>query len=283
MGACGAPCAAGEVSRGVTSAARGEQRLARYVSRPSFAIEDRIERALKQRLYLLTADRHTDGPGASFAILGSTGNVYRVDFGLMPCCDCPDFMKGRGLCKHVLFIWLRVLRCAEDDPRIWQKALLSEELRAAVETLFSRKSRRLPSMADKIVRDAYAQATGSVGQNTRKGTDAAQDDGQRRRQALEGEDCSVCFEAMMPAEESSGLLTFCCSCGQNFHKDCIQRWQRASSGDCPLCRQLWVSPFKIVPPGAPLPQLQLGSTRSLRSRSCSSFGGGYLNLSNFAV
>merc|ERR1712070_671690 len=119
--------------------------MARYVKQPSFGLTMRIERALQQRLYLLNMERHPGpGPGATFAVLGSTGNVYTVEFGQCPQCNCPDFLNGRGLCKHVLFIWLRVLRCSEDDPRIWQTALLTSELQTAIDPLFQRRVRRLP-------------------------------------------------------------------------------------------------------------------------------------------
>merc|ERR1712008_550782 len=201
--------------------------------------------------------------GASFAVLGSTGNVYKVELNLMPSCDCPDFQKGRGLCKHVLFVWLRVLRCSEDDPRIWQKALLSTELKSALQPLFSRRSKRLPSMAGKNLRDAYARATGYV--------EESEDMDRRSRQPLEGEDCSICFECMTASEEARHLLSFCCSCGNNFHKDCIQRWQKASDGNCPLCREAWRPPTTSVPPGAPLPQ-PVGTGGASHC--------GYLNLSD---
>merc|ERR1711939_527775 len=168
-----------------------------------------IERAQAQRLYLLSADRHPDGIGAAFSVLGSTGNVYKVDFSLTPGCDCPDFLQRGGLCKHVLFIWLRVLRCSSDDPRIWQKALLSQELIDAVQPLFDRKSRRLPSLAGKAVRDAFAKATGSAG-DVKSEEDAGD---RRKRQTLEGEECAVCFEAMTEADEARHLLCFCGACG----------------------------------------------------------------------
>lgn len=234
---------------------------------------DRIDRAKSQRLYLLTVDRHVDGWGASFAVLGSTGNVYKVEFGIKPSCDCPDFLKGRGLCKHVLFIWLRVLRCSSDDPRIWQEALLSMELKAAVEPLFGRKACQLSSMATEKVRQAYARATGSTQEPE---TAEVPERYQCKRQEIEGEDCPICFEAMELGEEGQSLLTFCCACGNNFHKDCIQRWQRASSGHCPLCRQPWRTLCKLVKPGNPLPQLP-ASSGSLSSHAAP---GHYLNLAN---
>ena len=46
-----------------------------------------------------------------------------------PYCSCPDFAKG-NVCKHILFVMVRVIRLAPDDPLIWQKALLRSEVRA---------------------------------------------------------------------------------------------------------------------------------------------------------
>lgn len=251
-----------------------ERRLARYVRHPSAGLCDRIERAFAQRLYLLAMERHTDGSGASFKVMGSTGNVYSVDFGLQPSCDCPDFLKGRGLCKHVLFIWLRVLRVDDDDYRIWQNALLSTELRASVEPVFTRRAKRLLPLADKDVRKTFKKMSRSSASQDAEELEGEKDD-RRCRQHIEGEDCPVCFEAMQQAEEESGKLVFCLACGNNFHDDCIHRWQRASSGDCPLCRETWQLPARQVKPGEPLPDP--ASVATFR-RSSSGFGGVYLNL-----
>lgn len=52
-------------------------------------IHARIQRAKKQRLYLLTITNEQRNP--TFAILGSTGNVYTVSFGNgSPKCNCVD-------------------------------------------------------------------------------------------------------------------------------------------------------------------------------------------------
>lgn len=62
-----------------------------------------------------------------FVVLGNTGNVYKVKLQEVPECNCPDFVRGH-LCKHYLFVMLRVLKLADTDPRVWQKALLPSEL-----------------------------------------------------------------------------------------------------------------------------------------------------------
>lgn len=250
--------------RGAGGLVGDEVRAARFVRSPSIALCDRIDRALGQRLYLLHMQRHPEGPGADFKVLGSTGNVYTVDIGTRPSCDCPDFLKGRGLCKHILFIWLRVLGISEDDYRIWQRALVSSELRSPVEPLFKRRARRALPLARKEVQKAFQQAT--------KQQDGDDEDQERRhRKELEGEDCPVCFEEMSQAEEAAGKLTFCCTCGNNFHHDCINRWQKASSGSCPLCREPWHPASKRVAPGDCLPVVR-------KLQRSDSFGGTYLNL-----
>ena len=55
--------------------------------------------------------------------------VYTVKIGLKPSCSCPDAIKGGRLCKHHYFCMLRVLKLPEDDPRVWQRGLLPEEVR----------------------------------------------------------------------------------------------------------------------------------------------------------
>mmetsp|Transcript_104727 Transcript_104727/g.249363 ORF Transcript_104727/g.249363 Transcript_104727/m.249363 type:complete len:316 (-) Transcript_104727:49-996(-) len=226
-------------------AAPKEVRQANFRRQPSIATCDRIDRALEQRLYLLKLERHRAGAGGLFHVLGSTGNVYTVNIGTKPSCDCPDFLKGRGPCKHILFIWLRVLQLEEDDYRIWQSALLTSELKSAVEPLFKRRAKWALPLAEKEVQDAFRKATrgdgGACGQETGS-----------CRKPVEGEDCAVCFEAMRMSEEAAGQLVFCWSCGNNFHADCIRRWQQACSGEssrpCPLCRQPWRL-AEHVPPG----------------------------------
>jgi uncharacterized Zn finger protein len=54
--------------------------------------------------------------------------VYTVKISRHPNCTCPDHDKG-NLCKHILFVMLRVLKLATNNPLVWQKALLTKEVR----------------------------------------------------------------------------------------------------------------------------------------------------------
>jgi hypothetical protein len=57
--------------------------------------------------------------------------VYTVKISRYLHCDCPDHAKG-NLCKHILFVMLRVLKLSHDNPLVWQRALLTKEVRHGV-------------------------------------------------------------------------------------------------------------------------------------------------------
>src|SRR4051812_8204433 len=75
----------------------------------------RLERSLKQRMYLLNAAKLEECRW-SFTIEGSRGIPYTVTLHpIKSWCTCPD-NAGRartGACKHILFISTRVLRLAQ--------------------------------------------------------------------------------------------------------------------------------------------------------------------------
>lgn len=78
---------------------------------------ERIKRALSQRMFLLNAKRDKDQ--WIFQIEGSRGVSYTVKMPILisdstsvtsACCTCPDYERRRLLCKHIMFISIRVLK-----------------------------------------------------------------------------------------------------------------------------------------------------------------------------
>jgi hypothetical protein len=65
--------------------------------------------------------------------------VYDVTISRHPHCSCPDHAKG-NLCKHILFVMLRVLKLSTTNPLVWQKALLTKEVRQFALDLLSYSS-----------------------------------------------------------------------------------------------------------------------------------------------
>lgn len=66
-----------------------EKRLRRYRSKMTIGIYDRIERALNQRLYLLTITNSSNSSiYREYKVLGQTANVYTVIITHIPSCTC---------------------------------------------------------------------------------------------------------------------------------------------------------------------------------------------------
>ena len=255
----------------------------------SRAVMDRVGRARAQRLFLVqrrdvsrgpagVGGAASTGPGATpaggedkwhavFAVFGTTGNVYECHVCANPSCTCPDFTgdlrtnsssrKGGGhICKHLLWVYMRVLGVQRDDPVLCQVALLQSEL-AAMLAAPSRAQRA--SLATASVRDAYLAATG-----TTRGTEELAPAPVTRQPIMaqppdngDGDDadpvtCPVCFDPLEdPADAAAGsretdlsAKVWWCrgGCGGNVHSACMRRWM-AKSGmapACPLCRATWV-------------------------------------------
>ncbi|CAI5946304.1 unnamed protein product [Closterium sp. NIES-64] len=203
----------------------------------------------------------------NFHVLGATGNVYTVTISQQPSCTCPDYGNG-NLCKHVLFVLLRVLHVDEEDPRVWQRSLLSTELNELLDRIDALERRTLavaeegeeilasPAVREQFARIAGGQpgsgALGLTDLNSRNegGSQAAVGGtGQRPKQRpIEG-DCPICYEPLggagagkrgggKPAE----AVVFCQRCGNNVHSDCFSRWKAAKRGGmvtCVWCRAPW--------------------------------------------
>ncbi|CAB4415287.1 unnamed protein product [Rhizophagus irregularis] len=107
---------------------KAEKRLARFKTCCSLLNRKRMIRAEQQRIYLIERNKIND-LREKFVIVGPAGNVYTVTIAHLPDCNCPDFMKG-FLCKHIFFVYLKVLGVNRDSTLIYQKALLSKELRS---------------------------------------------------------------------------------------------------------------------------------------------------------
>ncbi|KAI0636763.1 hypothetical protein C8Q77DRAFT_1094450 [Trametes polyzona] len=206
-----------------------EKRGAMFKKSCPMNILERAERAKAQRFFLVDRRRQGNELREEFSVLGSTGNVYTVVIDKKPSCDCPDASRGNH-CKHILFIFMKVLQVTLESGYWYQKALLTSEL----EEIFSNAPRAPASVANERVRRAYAQATGKELPST---TQAGQ-----KRLPQEEDDCPICYENMYRVAET--LLTFCGECGNGLHKECFGQWAKAAKGGvtCVFCRAKWAGP-----------------------------------------
>lgn len=210
-----------------------EKRPARYRSTCPKKLYDRIYRGSSQPLYLIQRDLTVSR--GTFTVLGSTGNVYEVIIDSIPSCTCPDFQRKQDLCKHLLFVLLKVVGLDQSNPLVFQKGLLQSEVREILELAQHRQVGGIP-LANAFVRQRFNEVRGNDDGDVKES-----DTSNTRRQLDTDSECPICFELM----SQSTPLTYCRSgCGINFHRDCVRRWCAASKRPgstprCPHCRSVW--------------------------------------------
>ncbi|KAF2848974.1 hypothetical protein T440DRAFT_142895 [Plenodomus tracheiphilus IPT5] len=197
----------------ISDAPTEEKRLRQFRARAPQTYLVVKERALTQRLTVLSRERcgTDDVPEEKVRVAGSTGNVYTIRIGLTPRCDCPHAEKGNQ-CKHIVYVMLRVLKAREEIA--YQLALLSSELRELIKN---------------------APPIPGVETNGKDGSETEGED--TNRKPIKGE-CPICYDELEDKEHT----VYCkSSCGNNVHKDCMQKWIAISKGKatCPYCRAKW--------------------------------------------
>jgi hypothetical protein len=254
------------------------------------AVLDRVARAGTQRLFLVRRLDLARGDGAGrqcsdggdgatkamtqtqkwharFAVFGTTGNVYECDVRDVPSCDCPDFAGGRRggpgtpgsrVCKHLLWLYMRVLGVPRDDPLLCQTALTQKEL---ARLLAAPSAAQRASLAARAAREAYARANERHEDSLEENLDLSlHAPVSVPRKSPKEETCPVCFDDVVDAADAAaGMDPTCASkvwwcvdgCGSNVHASCMRRWIEKSNavsvGDgfggfgatCPLCRAGW--------------------------------------------
>ena len=228
-----------------------ETRVRIWLINEPYGLSARVSRALSQRLYLVDSEALdcVQGPGRSFKVLGSTGNIYTVTIGERRRLRLPRrgqrqrvqrmqrmqrmqrvqrMQRMQG--KHRLFVMLRVLRQAHGSPLIYQDALVASErvdmLRAAPAA-----SEADGVLATGAVRTAYRSATAKA--------PAAKEGGAVHR-GVETDGCPICFEELGGVDG----VEVCAECKNGIHTNCFKQWGevRRRSHDavsCPICRAAW--------------------------------------------
>lgn len=183
--------------------------------KPSQPISDRIVRALRHRLRLLHRS------SATFFILGATGNVYTVSLSSTPSCTCPDRTTP---CKHILFVFIRVLGVSLDDVCLRRRTLRPCQLQRLL---------AMPTLPEAVaggtLRQRFHQLFFDGGGSMMVRPSIEMEDGAT---------CPVCLEEMGRKEK----LVACGTCRNPIHEECLVRWKRSRgrrSASCVICRARW--------------------------------------------
>ncbi|KAK7351494.1 hypothetical protein VNO77_11002 [Canavalia gladiata] len=181
--------------------------------KPSQPISDRIVRALRNHLRLLHRS------GSTFFIFGATGNVYTVSLSCTPSCTCPDRTTP---CKHILFVFIRVLGVSLDDVCLRRRTLRPCQLQRLLS---------MPTLPEAVAGGTLRQRFHQLFFDT----------GPKPKPKIEMEDgatCPVCLEEM----EKEDKLVACGTCRNPIHEECLMMWKRSRgrrSASCVICRARW--------------------------------------------
>lgn len=86
--------------------------------------QHRLEKCLKEKMVLVACERAEDEKGVIYHVQGGSGNTYKLTLGSLPVCSCPDQRVRQGLCKHILFVLIKILKVT---PRDIESGVLPED------------------------------------------------------------------------------------------------------------------------------------------------------------
>ncbi|MCL7034824.1 hypothetical protein MKW94_028868, partial [Papaver nudicaule] len=174
--------------------------------------------------------RLLDRDGNIFFVLGETGNVYTVMLCRIPSCNCPYWHTP---CKHILFVFLRILRMIPRDDRLEVKVLKD-------------------ALQSKILDDCQVGRISNMGSLTRS---FAGDRVRKRffylRRALStvsppqkiqleiGVKYPYCEGDLNDVDKSNPVVE-CEACGEAGHESCLVTFKlRQEGGSCSTCKAHW--------------------------------------------
>ncbi|OCF41291.1 hypothetical protein I317_04862 [Kwoniella heveanensis CBS 569] len=213
----------------------------------------KFKKAISQRMFMIAREKGGTGQNQyeDFKILGSTGNVYTTRICSKPKCDCPDYIfNGRTICKHTIFVLIRVLK-DPDESSVWYRSTLTA---SEIEQIFAKAPPTPNEAIHADARKAYMRATGAsveeeaVAEEVKAEAEAAGVN--LNRLEVLGDDCPVCYEEITEDNVKEDKLVYDdtpTGCGKGLHKECFDMWANTATSKhqpvtCVWCRAPWPIP-----------------------------------------
>ncbi|KAI3706799.1 hypothetical protein L6452_24772 [Arctium lappa] len=155
-----------------------------------------------------------------FFILGATANVYTVTLSATPSCTCPH-PTAHSPCKHILFLYIRVLSLSLHDPCLRRRTLRPCQLARLLSAPVSCQTVAGPAIRQRF-HELYLRRIA-----TKPPVVTVEDDSM----------CPVCLEEM--GVEDGRRLVACATCKNPIHEECLMAWKRRRTRTCVICRARW--------------------------------------------
>jgi hypothetical protein len=265
-----------------TAATAGQHEVRSIPFRPSPSARDlqKLIRARRDRLWLMgrqyssTSSNSTahrlSCPQQTFMIRGTSRHTYTVVINEEPSCTCPDARYNpRHTCKHVIYVFTRVLNVPQSSYVWYQKSLLRSEVvrilgevgpnvntpQAGATTTTERRQETPPvtqrqgstHYSATPLRTTPAASLPARAQSSVPRASTPIVVARRIPQAGDESCCPICLDAFL-AGQTQGL-TFCEGCGNACHTSCLKIWiSGTSSGNntCICCRKEWSNAQRVA-------------------------------------
>jgi hypothetical protein len=99
-------------------------------------LRDRLALAETEHLSCLSFSR-LDATTCHFLVEETVDAFYDVYIQRIPACTCHDFIIRQDLCKHILYINRFIIGLDSTDPRCFQQAHTTSEIRAMLQLVSS--------------------------------------------------------------------------------------------------------------------------------------------------
>lgn len=219
----------------------------------------RQQRALRDPIYFI--DCTTRQHSLQFRVLGTSQKSYTIDCfqsrrppggAVVWRCGCRDFAIRRRSCKHIQFIWYRVIGV---EPQSGTTEPFFDSVEAVRERLVAHHIDRqfhIDSMDDHPMSFSVPETENpppagvSQVEDKNNGGTAGDKPSTVAQRPYIGQNCPICYETFT----SECKVYFCLEkCGNSVHCECYQSFVRfAQKTQCPYCRQT------MLPPGLDLEQ-----------------------------
>lgn len=207
-------------------------------SQADYQFRSRIERAFEQRIYLIEArysnkaeiilnennnEINQQHNSFKFEVMGNSGTAYDIAIteGKEIFCGCPDHKHSYNLCKHLLFVLIRVLGMTREQVfNEYYVPLITKNnpFKTSENTI-----KKCVIYMDKK-ETQHLEAAETV-------------DTQGKREIDEEDSCPICLE-----DFGKEKLVWCkAQCKNYIHASCFSKWvKKKEDATCVYCRAKWI-------------------------------------------
>lgn len=175
----------------------------------------RIKRVFTQRIYLIEVNNYQKD-SYLFKIMGNSDNSYEINIKKHAdiTCSCPDCKNG-NLCKHILFLLIKVFRMTSHD--IFLDYYKDDNFLLSPDTLPYCNAWYADHMREKELKLLI------------------------KKDIDDTDSCPICCELFFETKDEE---TVWCreSCGKSVHKSCFEKWSDSLGHNrvtCVYCRSPW--------------------------------------------